>query len=76
MAFGNGVFVVVGDDGYISTSTNGTIWGTAFMTGTSKWKSVTYSDGKFVVVGEDGYISSSNDGMSWSDPIPIRDNSG
>lgn len=46
------------------------------MTGTSKWKSVTYSDGKFVVVGEDGYISSSNDGMSWSDPIPIRDNSG
>jgi hypothetical protein len=76
MAFGNGVFVAVGDDGYISTSTNGTIWGTAFMAGTSKWKSVIYSDGKFVVVGEDGYISSSNDGMSWSEPIPIRDNSG
>lgn len=76
MAFGNGVFVAVGDDGYISTSTNGTIWGTAFMAGTSKWKSVIYSDGKFVVVGEDGYISFSNDGMSWSEPIPIRDNSG
>ena len=46
------------------------------MSGTSKWKSVIYSDEKFVVAGEDGYLLSSNDGISWSEPIQIKDNSG
>ena len=66
--------VTVGDNGYVSTSTDGTTWVTPYQVGTVKWQYVTYED-KFVALGyvTDGsnynmYSIESADGDNWSEP--------
>ena len=73
----SGKYVVVGDDGAVINSSNGTSWTAATRIGTYLLD-VTYAAGKFVAVGgyneESGHISYSTDGSKWitSDPVGIK----
>jgi hypothetical protein len=61
------LFVSVGEDGIIFTSSDGNSW-TERTSGTSEdLYEVTYGNGLFVVVGEDGIIFTSSDGNSWTE---------
>jgi hypothetical protein len=66
VAYGNGLFVAVGDDGTILTSPDGVSW-TQRTSGTGNLlEGVTYGNGLFVAVGKDGTILTSPDGVSWT----------
>lgn len=68
IAYGNGKYVVVGESGYTTTSTDGANWTTPKLAGNANWNGVTYANGKFVIVGSDGYTSTSTDGINWTTP--------
>jgi hypothetical protein len=63
IAYGNGVFVAVGDQSVYSTD-GGHSWTSVSLTGF--YYSVTYGNGIFVAVGDDTTAYSSNDGQSWT----------
>ena len=66
IAFGGGTFVIVGDSGYLASSTTGLSW-TQRGSGTSgAIYGVCYGDTNFVAVGTSGYMASSSDGASWT----------
>ncbi len=67
LIYGNGLFVAVGTNGKISSSTNGTTW-TARTSGFSSTDiyGVVYGNGAYVAVGDSGKISSSADGATWT----------
>lgn len=70
IVYGNGKYVVVGNDvdqGYITTSTDGITWSTPQKVGDSGWTAITYGNGQFVIVGRQ-YVSSSADGVNWVTP--------
>ena len=59
MAYGNSLFVAVGDGGVILTSPDGVNW-TARVSGTyNSLFGVTYGNGTFVAVGDGGTILTS-----------------
>jgi hypothetical protein len=59
VAYGNGTFVAVEDDGAILTSPDGVTW-TAWASGTSNdLFGVAYGNGRFVAVGRGGTILTS-----------------
>ena len=61
----NGLYVVVGESGFLATSTDATSW-TAQTTNTSSTLfDVTYGNALFVVTGNGGLIQSSTDGITW-----------
>jgi len=67
IAYGNGKFVAVGDDGKIAYSTNGATW-TAVPNstfGSNGIYDIAFGDGKFVAVGSTS-IAYSSDGVSWA----------
>ena len=65
IAFGDGVFVLCGDDGRILTSTNGSSW-TSRSSGTSTNLSrVKFGQNEFFCVGEDGVLLRSDNGLAW-----------
>ena len=70
IAFGNGVFVVAGDNGRISRSTdNGVTWSALISNnfGTSRILSLSYGNGIFVATALSGKVSRSLDnGVTWS----------
>ena len=82
VTYGNGKFVAVGNDGNITTSTNGVNWTTPITVGSifHDWTNICYGNGKFVVVGDrgynDGYVTTSTDGENWTTPEQIKDESG
>ena len=62
----NGLFVTVGDNGIIFTSSDGISW-TKRTSGTTKnLYGVTYGGGLFVTVGDNGTILTSSDGTTWT----------
>lgn len=69
LAFGNGIFVGVGDFGAISASNDmGKTWtvDSAKHHGKDRtWPDIEFGDGKFVLVGVDGYTATSTDGLTW-----------
>jgi len=66
VAYGNGLFVAVGEDGAILTSPDGASW-TQRTSGTSnRLRGVTYGNGLFVAVGDRGAILTSPDGVNWT----------
>ena len=59
LAYGNGVYMALSEDGYIAISTTGSSWETfrfTFTTSTDEWKSVIYDGTNFVVLSRKGKI--------------------
>lgn len=76
VTYGNNKFVVIGSDGYISTSSNGRQWNTQQQGYINlPNKAIAYGNGKFVTVGNDGYVSVSIDGATWTAPKQVGTNS-
>ena len=74
MAYGDGKFVILGEDGFISTSTDGTTWTQAAQAIDNSemeefWRSIAYNGIKFVALSVGGSISTSTDGVAWSTPV-------
>lgn len=77
MAYGNGRFVMLSDDGkYATYSTDGVNWGAVKMpefstiglsSSDSHWTGLCYGNGIFVVAGyHSGYLAYSRDGIYWT----------
>ena len=64
VAYGNGLFVAVGDKNDVMTSPDGINW-TLRETPNSKWFSVCYGNGLFVAVGSEN-VMTSPDGINWT----------
>ncbi len=68
VVFADGLFVAVGADGVIDTSSNGISWTRRFWRPLDDFTSVTYGDGTFVAVdARQGNVLRSSNGTSWSD---------
>lgn len=67
VAYGDDKYVAVGENGYITTSTDGETWTTPVQVGTQDWYGVTYGNGKFVAV-NNYFVSTSTDGINWTTP--------
>ncbi|MDR7870301.1 MAG: hypothetical protein RIN55_05545 [Tissierellaceae bacterium] len=64
--YANGLWVAVGNDGKLNTSTNGTTWTTRTSGfGTDHIMSIYYANGLWVAVGRGGKISTSTNGTTW-----------
>ncbi|MBE6060760.1 MAG: hypothetical protein E7215_11395 [Clostridium sulfidigenes] len=74
IAYGNGIYVLVGDNGYISTSTNLHDWTERInpaSIGNKKLMYIIYDGNpkRFIAVGEHMTILTSNDGITWTKRI-------
>ena len=65
ISFGNGLFVTVGDDGTILTSSNGKSWKQRISNTSKILRDVTYGNRLFVTVGWKGTILTSSNGINW-----------
>ena len=61
----NGRFIVVGNNGYMATSTDGNVWQETKI-GSGDLKSVTYGNGIYVIAEKSGYINNSTDLTNWN----------
>jgi hypothetical protein len=66
VAYGDGLFIAVGADALIQTSTNGKNWSFVQVEFGKTLRSITYGNGKFVAVGDNGLILYSKYGKYWS----------
>ncbi|PQJ97192.1 InlB B-repeat-containing protein [Chromatium okenii] len=65
VAYGNGLFVAVGDTGVILNSTDGISWTTPTSVTGNMLNRVIWGGGQFVAVGESGTVLTSTNGSSW-----------
>jgi hypothetical protein len=67
--YANGLWITVGDEGTIKTSTDGIVWETRTSNTINNLNNVTYNADQdiFVVVGDNNTILSSADGISWEE---------
>jgi hypothetical protein len=66
-AFGNGLFVTVGNTPYVATSPNGITWTIRTVpNATSTITDVIYTNGQFVICGVNSYLATSPDGITWT----------
>lgn len=65
IAFGNGMFVAVGDEGRVSSSTDGQAW-TDTDLGGEAIRDVAFAAGEFVLAADSAYWTST-DGTTWTD---------
>lgn len=66
MAYGAGVFVVVGNDGVIQTSTDGISWTSRTSGTSSNLSKIYFVNSRFFAVGTARTVLTSTDGISWS----------
>jgi hypothetical protein len=66
VAFGNGLYVAVGNVGTVITSPDGTTWDAQFSGTTANLKSVKFLNGQFIAIGPGGTVLTSSDGVNWS----------
>jgi hypothetical protein len=66
IAWLNGKWIAVGNDGYIITSSDGIDWTQATVNLNATINSVAYGDDKFVAVGSQGSLWISDDGIDWT----------
>ncbi len=64
--FGGGVYVLVGDNGVVVSSTNGTTWTVANLGISNRLNDVAYLNGNFYVVGDNDAFYTSSNGTTWS----------
>ncbi len=74
--YGNSRYVLVGNSGYISTSTTGTTWGSGQVIKDSSGNfvnlhGVTWTGTLYVAVGDGGTIATSPNGSSWSSATSV-----
>ena len=62
----NGLFVTVGNNGIILTSSDGTAWDNRISGTTYNLVGITYVNSTFVTVGDNGTILTSSDGTTWT----------
>ncbi|HNQ89469.1 MAG TPA: hypothetical protein PKM73_12700 [Verrucomicrobiota bacterium] len=75
VAYANGTFVVVGDNGTVLVSGDGgASWNKNPDWRFGSLRRVRHLEGRFVAVGSDGQITSSVDGGQWSFQVPIQRN--
>jgi hypothetical protein len=65
VAYGNGRFVAVGNNGTIITSIDGDVWSLT-ASGTIALRSISWGNGRFVAAGENLGAMTSADGVLWS----------
>jgi hypothetical protein len=68
VAYYNGLYIVVNNEGPILTSSDGSIW-TSRTTPYNSFNSVTYGNGQYVAVGGSSMVCTSPDGITWTSPI-------
>lgn len=66
LAFGAGLFVVVGNGGVVQTSPDGTTWTTRSSGTTNNLSRVYFINSKFFAVGDARTVLTSADGITWS----------
>lgn len=69
VAYGNGIFVVGGEKGYVTTSTDeGKTWSTPKqLVTTGSWSNVIYANGSFMMLNfHNGKLATSTDGITWT----------
>lgn len=66
VAYGDGLFVAVGADALIQTSSNGKNWSFVQVEFGKTLRGIAYGNGKFVAVGDNGLILYSKYGKNWS----------
>lgn len=69
IAFGNGVFIAVGDQGRISKSIDGTEWTSDISIGNLDIYKIIYEQNRFVAVGQFGLVLTSVNGMQWEEQV-------
>ncbi len=65
VTYGNGMYVAVGTNGTVLTSSDGLNWMTRTVGTAIQLNGVAYSNGTYVAVGQGGKILTSSDGVSW-----------
>lgn len=68
IAYGNGIYVAVGENGYVTTSTDGKTWTTPKQVGTTRWSKVVFGNGLFFAMTNTSYLASSVNGITWTTP--------
>ncbi|NCA98118.1 MAG: hypothetical protein EOM70_01935 [Clostridia bacterium] len=68
LAYGNGLFLALAEDGSVLRSSNGTFWRTVDSpaTGSPFWRALAFADGVFALGGENGQIAFSEDGLQFN----------
>lgn len=66
VVFGNGLFVAVGTDAVVQTSTDGTLWVSRYSKTFESLGGVAYGGGQFVAVGP-SLIARSTNGITWTE---------
>jgi hypothetical protein len=66
VAFGNGIFVMVGDNVQAYSINNGFSWISVGSPISGYWQGVAYGNGVFVMVGDDVQAYSTDNGLTWN----------
>jgi hypothetical protein len=72
VAFGKGRYVMVGEEGKISVSTNAISWTPIASPTAKKLNAVLFAFDRFAAAGEDGTLLFSADGLTWDDSVSPR----
>jgi hypothetical protein len=72
VAYGNGLFIAMVEDGSALLSTNGANWTAANATGANTYfEAMTFGGGVFVAAGDSGVLATTTNGLSWSTRTPV-----
>ncbi|MFK1931230.1 hypothetical protein ACIXFI_21825 [Bacteroides fragilis] len=84
VAFGNNMFVCVGNNNFSSNFTDVSTWNSSNAIGkiwpaNGGWSNISFSNGVYVTIGMDessNYVTTSNDAVNWTEPQQLVDNGG
>lgn len=66
IAYGNGTYVTVAEDGYVATSTDGVNWSMSDKVLNKYLSAICYGNGLFLTVSSAGFRAVSVDGVTWT----------
>jgi hypothetical protein len=69
VAYGNSIWVIVGDNGFVATSPDGATWTLRTAAASNNWTTVSYGAGLFVAMSSTGTgnrVMTSPDGITWT----------
>ena len=69
IAYGNGIYVAVGN-GYVINSKDTYLWSPCAVT-TRDWNTITFGNGYFIAIALDGYVIRSADGINWTSILDL-----